>query len=385
LRARLADVRFFFEKDKAVKLKDKAHKLKGIIQNEQLGSVYEKTERLKNLVNIIADRLSFVPAEKEKLLRSAELSKADLVTEMVFEYHELQGKMGGVYARSDGEDTDVANAIYEQYLPNFVNDPLPGTKLGGALAFADKIDSLMSSFVLGYLPKGSGDPYGLRRLALGIIRIMFEIKYEFPLNSIVSTAFTYFSEKLRQKNPEASKNMLEFIRQRLSVYFQTNGFDYDIVDAVLSSKEWSANIVNTGMKIENLREIRQNENFEPFVLLYRRASNILKQAREKNIAFEGKFQDSKLIQAEEKDLENKCEELDKDYKDLLINKKYNDLFYKLLDFKELLGSFFDKVLVMAEEEDLKFNRLALIERFSKYFEPLADFSKIVLKEEKPHT
>lgn len=381
LEARLRDMQFFFNKDKKTRLEEKVEGLKGVVQNEQLGSLYRKTERTAKLACIIADKLSFSENEKEMTRRAALLAKADLVSEMVFEYPELQGIMGGIYARIDGEPDAVSDAISEHYLPGQIGDAVPGSRPGCAVALADKFDSLCSSFVLGYTPKGSGDPYGLRRMALGAISIILENGYKIPLRSILQPCIAELPAGLREKNAKTFENTLDFIKQRFFVYLSGRGFDYDLIEAILSSYAWDDNLIDTNTRLDVLREVRADDNFEPFILLYRRAANILKQARQKGIEFKDKFDESRLVENEEKALWLKCSEYEKDYKDFLNKKDYKNLFFKLLDFKAVLNNYFDKVLVMVDDETLKGNRLALLERFNGYFIPLADFSKIVLKGE----
>ncbi|MFH1282245.1 MAG: glycine--tRNA ligase subunit beta [bacterium] len=374
--ARLRDVKFFFEKDKQTKLEERVEKLHAVVQNEQLGSLHQKVSRIMVLAGGIAQELKLSQNEQSMLQRAVKLCKTDLITEMVFEYPELQGIIGGIYAGLDGEAPEVAQAISQHYRPLQMGEPLPENIIGKILAIADKIDSLNSSFVLGYIPKGSGDPYGLRRMALGIINIALENNFEISIQSILNKSIELFPEELHEKNMDALANALDFIKQRLSVQFSSLGFSYDTVDAILSSPGWGKSLVNTKVRLQALKEIRSHQNFEPFIILYKRAANILRQASEMKLEFEGDCDPKLFKQKEETDLWERCSNLEKTYFDCLNKREYNKLFFALLEFKDPLNSFFDKVMVMVDAEALKINRLKLIKKFNSYFAPLADFSKI---------
>jgi len=374
--ARLRDIQFFVRKDRQTTLEHKVPSLRRLTQAEELGSVYEKAQRLVSLSSRIAGLLACPPEEEALIGRAALLAKADLVTEMVFEYPELQGTMGGIYAGMDGEDSRVAAAITEQYLPTRLGGPLPQTRLGAILAVADKIDSLCSSFVLGYVPRGSGDPFGLRRMALGMVNIIFAFRFDLPLAVLIDEAFGRLPESLRQKHTQATEALLAFVRQRLAVYFREKGYAHDLVEAVLSYK-W-LDLLGAQARLDAFGAVRVDERFESFILLFRRADNIIAQARQKGCAFDSAPRPEKFTTPEERRLWEVCSMLDADYVGLVQERAFQQLFFRLVEFQIMLHAFFDTVLVMDPDEQVRTNRLSLINHFLQYFFILADCSKIVL-------
>ncbi|MDO8281209.1 MAG: glycine--tRNA ligase subunit beta [Thermodesulfovibrionia bacterium] len=358
LRARLEDARFYYNDDLQKPLWELKDELKNVTFQEELGSIFDKLERVSFICSFIAARLDF--KDEEKLLRAAMLSKADLVSGVVGEFPELQGYMGKVYAIGSGEDEDVADAIYEHYLPRFAEDVLPSSDIGSIISIADKADNIASFFFLGMIPTGSEDPFALRRQAAGIIRILQEKDYPLTLENIIETAL----QSLENHTPSIrslTEKILVFFNQRLEGILLSQGYSYDTVNAVLSVKGLTMKGIKEKMDI--LAAIRKEAGFEGLLTSAKRVYNILGESKA------GEVRKDLFIEESEKALFDSAESLSNE----MDGKDFSGLFR----LQEPINIFFDKVLVMDKDAAVKANRLALLSKVKSIFDTLADFSRIV--------
>ncbi len=276
LRARLADASFFFEEDKKVPLENRVESLKKVVFHTLLGTSHKKVMRFRKLAVKIAAKVK--PSVKKNVDRAALLAKADLESLMVGEFSELQGIMGREYALLAGEKPEVANAIYEHYLPIVAGGDLPQTDEGAIVGIADKIDTIVGFFGVGMPPTGTADPYALRRQALGIINIILARRYPLSLNFLIDESLTSLKDVLKKPAEDIKKDVLDFFKGRLQNQLITQGYAYDTVDAVLSTD--IDDLVPVIEKIKALQAFRQNPEFEPISIAFKRVDNILKDFRE---------------------------------------------------------------------------------------------------------
>ncbi|NPA52504.1 MAG: glycine--tRNA ligase subunit beta [Aquificae bacterium] len=364
LKARLEDALFFYEEDLKKNLEDLYPKLKGILFHEKLGTMLDKVKRNGIIAQIIAKTLKM--KQKSDINRANKLSKTDLLTEMVKEFDELQGIMGMYYALKQGEKEEVAKAIYEHYLPKTAEDPLPKTKIGTILAVADKLDTLTAFFSIGEKPKAGADPFGLRRLALGIVRILVENKLDINLEKILEQ--TIEQVKLPNIDKTLKDQVLDFINARFVFYLKNKGIDTDIINSVLSTKE--PNLYRAYLKIQAVSDLKHNPEFEDIMITFKRIGNIIPSDFKEN--FDKKY----LTKKEEKNLYQKLLKTEKEVLKLLEEKEYKKALEKLLELKPHVDRFFDNVMVMVKENRIKTNRLSLLKRINDLFKKLSDFTKI---------
>ncbi len=383
LSARLKDAEFFFEQDTKRKLEENVEKLKGVVFQEELGTLYDKTQRVIKLSEIIAG-LSNANCEKPILRRIALLSKADSVTEMVGEFPELQGTMGREYARFSGEEKSVADGIYEHHLPLSGSAELPQSIEGAIVSIADKVDTITGDFCIGFLPSGSQDPYGLRRQAQGVIRIILDKKLSLSLDIVVDESLdllrksAHFSRRRLEEISEVKNQIVQFFRQRMESILTDGGINYDEIEATLAVGFYD--LVDAEIRASSIRKLRRSPDFEPVIIAFKRAKNILKQAEERKIkVVSSQFSEEKLKELEERRLWQAFNEIEKETNKLLKKREYQKALEKLVSLRKPVDDFFDKVMVMAEDRKLRDNRLALLNRIVELFCKIADFSKIVVE------
>lgn len=351
LRARFNDARFFWQVDQKKKLIDRVEELAKVTFQAKLGSYKDKTERVVVLGRTIAKQLG---ADAQTVERAARLAKCDLTTDMVKEFTELQGIVGGLYARAQGEGDAVSNAIYDHYKPVSMEDSIPRALEGQVLAIADKLDTLQRCFAIGLAPTGSKDPFALRRAAQGIVKILFEAGLELPLLDMV----------------EDDEALVAFLRERIDFYLRdTRGFAYDEVNAVLATSVSS--LRNLAERLEALHHVRPTGDFEPLAASFKRIKNILRQAREEN---PGKVNDQLLSDGPERDL---YEALILVRERLNTSAEYRDKLAQIATLRPKVDSFFDKILVNDPNPAIRKNRLALLNSLLTEFSSIADFSEIV--------
>ncbi|MBM7623187.1 glycine--tRNA ligase subunit beta [Sporohalobacter salinus] len=372
LRARLADGMFFYEEDQKESLEDKVDELKNIIFQEDLGTIYEKVERLVKLSEVFAEKLNLSEKEINDSKRAAYLSKADLVTEMVIEFPKLEGVMGQEYARLSGENKAVADAIFEHYLPRHATDILPQTKSGQIVSIADKIDNIVGCFGVGLIPTGSQDPYALRRQAQGIVKIILAADLRLNLDELINNALDLFvdGEKLERDLDEVKTEILDFFKQRLERILEERGVRYDVSDAVL---DIDITDINGAVKrAEAVMEFRSKEEFENLLAAYNRAGNLAEKAVSEEINSE------LFIDKSEEKLYAAYQSTKDILEKLLADSDYTSALDELVTLQEPIDNFFNSVMVMADDEAVKENRLALLKNIVGAFTKVADFSNIVV-------
>jgi glycyl-tRNA synthetase beta chain len=382
LRARFNDAQFFWQADQKIPLRDRVEMLKSVTFQKDLGSYYEKASRMSHLVDI--GGADFDRPERKinrKALHAAAwLAKTDLATELVKEFTELQGIVGGLYARAQGLDPAIADAIYDHYKPESMDDASPRTLESALLALADKSDTIAGMFALGLQPTGSKDPFGLRRQANGIVRIIIEHNLPVDLRMLFHMALVGYkgseAEKKFTQLDKYSDSISAFFRERLEFYLRdVRGFAYDEVNAVLAAG--ADRVTDVLARAQAVSEVRKSADFEPISVAFKRIKNILRQAREAGKGATGNFDSALLQDAAEKHLAESVEKTAPLVSELRHKHKYAEALSEIAKLRPALDTFFDKVMVMAEDEKLRSNRLLLLEKMLNDFSTIADFSEIV--------
>ncbi|MBP2632457.1 MAG: Glycyl-tRNA synthetase beta subunit [Firmicutes bacterium] len=370
LRARLADAQFFFEEDCKVKLIDRLEKLKTVVFQEGLGSIFDKAGRLAKIAAFLLAHTGAPSAVLPTIERAATLAKTDLVTGMVCEFTELQGIMGREYAILNGETSEVAEAIYEHYLPRFAGDELPKGVAGQFISIADKIDNIVATFSRGLVPTGSQDPYALRRQALGIVNILIDAKYSISLEALIKEAVGLLSITDEEKDARILDEAQEFFRLRLKNVLTDEEIRYDIVDAALSCG--MDDVYATYLKAKAVSEQVASKDMTKSIQAFVRVGNLAKKAETIEI------KESLFNTAEEIDLYKAYVSAASAVDSLVEGKDYTGAIDAMMDLTAPIDAFFDKVMVMDKDESIKNNRLALLNRITVMVNKVADFSKVVI-------
>lgn len=370
LRARLSDAEFFFNEDRAIKLEDRLEKLKTVSFQEGLGNMYDKSERLVKMAEMLRFAIN-TPVDEEELRRCALLCKTDLVTGMVIEFTELQGVMGREYALLDGEKPEVATGIFEHYLPRFAGDALPATTIGRIVGIGDKLDNICATFSRGLAPTGSQDPYALRRQALGVINILLDANYHISLAKIIAGTL-YLLDIKPEEAGKLVPQIMEFFKQRLRNLLMDQGIRYDVIDAVFADKR-NDDMVDLAVRCKALAAYVEAGNAEPLVQVSVRVSNLCKKI-EKEVAISGAlFKDES---------ENKLHEVvaavSKEIIPEIVLYDYAAVLKAGEKVIEPVNTFFDNVMVMDEDENVKNNRLAMLEEVRGIVNAVGDLSLLVL-------
>lgn len=364
IRPRFSDAAFFWEQDKKHSLESRREKLQTVVFQQKLGTLYDKSNRVSKLAAHIAKQLN---ADEAQAIRAAELAKCDLITNMVFEFTDLQGTMGRYYAQHDGEAADVAAAMEEQYLPRYAGDDLPQTETGRILALAERLDTLAGIFGIGMKPTGTKDPFALRRAALGVLRIMIEQQLPLDLADLLDQAATNLSEQLGEK-PD-TQAALDYILERLRAYYQEQGIGAELVEAVAALKPTQP--LDFDQRVTAVAAFRELNAAESLAAANKRISNILKKV-------EGEVADAvnaELLQEEaEQALAAAVQAQQDKVVPLFAAGDYKAALLSLAELREPVDRFFDDVMVMADDEALKNNRLALLNRLRGLFLRVADLS-----------
>ena len=356
---RLADSEFFWNQDKAKKLEERLPDLDSVMFMKSLGSMGQKAKRIESLSSHISDLVGF---DQKASARAGLLSKSDLLSEMVGEFADLQGIMGGYYAANDGETQAVSVAIREHYQPRFAGDKVPSTNEGLVVAIADKLDTISGIYGIGQAPTGSKDPYALRRLALGLLRILLEAKIELNLKSLIDYSLNLH---LKEVDRSCGDDIYSFMMDRLKAYYKDANIDSNVYEAVLAVSPESP--LDFHLRVEALNEFTQSENSKSLIEANKRIANILKDSNEKNETLNPKI----LIDDSEIKLFNASESLSKK---LSGSKDYQEVMKSLIDLKDSIDSFFDNVMVNTDDDKLKSSRLALIRKIRLLFLSVADIS-----------
>jgi len=366
IRPRFSDAEFFWNQDRKTRLADRVESLDTVVFQKQLGTLLDKTRRVAKLAEHITETLG---GDKQLALRAAELCKCDLMTDMVFEFTDLQGTMGRYYASHDGEDPVVANALDDYYKPRFSGDELPDHVISQSLAIADRLDTLTGIFAIGQTPTGAKDPFALRRAALGVLRIIIEQKLDLDLKVLISKAASHHDKSI--KADKTVNAVFDYMLERLNSYYQDQNISADVRDSVLSLKP--AKPLDIDQRIHAVSEFRKLDAAESLAAANKRIGNILKKVK-------GKLPEkvnNKLFQDDaEKTLNDNLVTL-KDTVQAAINEaRYQDALNQLADLHEPVDKFFDDVMVMADDEALKNNRIALLNQLHGLFMQVADISRL---------
>jgi glycyl-tRNA synthetase beta chain len=341
--------------------------LKKVVFQAKLGTSYEKVMRFKALAGFIVQEID--PSLRETVERASLLCKADLVTGMVGEFPKLQGTVGREYARLQGENPAVAEAIYEHYLPTFAGDRLPDSPVGDVISIADKMDTIVGCFGVGLTPTGTADPFGLRRQALGIIRIVLEKKYPLSLSQLVEESGRLLKEKMERPFAEAKKEVLDFFRVRYQNLLLERGYRFDVIEAAISPS--FDELLDVQHRIDALKAAREWADFESVVTAFKRAMNILKgSSPQKGVSL------SALSEGAEKDLYQAFLKAKEKIEIDLDKREYEAALQEMIQMKKPIDDFFDGVMVMVEDQAIRNNRLALLDEIGGLFLRIADFSKL---------
>jgi glycyl-tRNA synthetase beta chain len=365
LRARLSDARFFFEEDKKIPLESRVESLKSVVYQAKLGTSYEKMERFRALAASLAAALN--PAVVAKVQRAATLCKADLVTGMVGEFPEVQGIMGREYALHAGENPEVANAIAEHYLPTQAGGELPASDIGAFVSLADKMDTICGCFSVGLIPTGSADPYALRRSALGVINIILEKGYRRKLSCFIGEALDLLAAKMNRPQEDVQRDVLEFFRVRF-VNLLADRYPGDVVDAVVALG--FDDMVEALAKIAALAEFRKRADFGPLAVAFKRVCNIVKEGEDTPVSA-ALFQDPA-----EGALHAALQSVSGTVGVAVASGDYLAALSGIATLKDGVDLFFEKVMVMAEDERVRCNRLALLTGVARLFGQVADFARL---------
>src|SRR5947208_1871657 len=379
LRARFADARFFWESDQKCRLADYLPKLERVTYESRLGSYRDKVERVRDVARWLSEQwfnLGMHQAHVAEADRSAELAKCDLATEMVREFPELQGVVGGLYSRAQGESDEIADAVYDHYRPVGLDDPLPRNLTGCAVALADKFDSVVGCLAVGVVPTGSSDPYALRRAALGIVKIILERKLPVSLSlSIGAAGKALLSHKpKRGVSPDQESKILDFVLDRARFVFrEKEQFAYDEVSAVF--RAGADDLVDTEKRLLALRVIRKSKNFEPLAVSFKRIRKILEKA---NVAPGNSLHvNPELFEnAAERGLHSAVRDAASKVQAQKRAGKYREALEAIAGLRKVIDQFFDGVMVMADNEAVRNNRLALLAELLREFTTVADFSEL---------
>jgi glycyl-tRNA synthetase beta chain len=368
--ARLKDAEFFYQEDLKIPLEEMVEKLKKVVHLEGLGTVYDRVQRMVAVSGYLARVLGLTEQERKTAERAAYLAKADLVTNMVFEFPELQGIMGEYYALASKESKEVGQAIREHYQPRFAGDELPETKPGAVVAIADKIDSLVGCFALGLEPTGSQDPYALRRQALGICHIALARGFDFSLKELVANAYEAFKGmELQRSLAEVQERLDDFFRTRMRNLFLDRNYSYDLVDAALGPSADRIQAVRG--RLVALAAVRQKPEMESLLTAYTRAAHLTRQAGEQKV-------DTALFQDEgERELYNAWLTIKNDVVHLAEEGKYQEALLRGAELTGPIDRFFNEVMVMVDDTALRENRLALLKDITVTLGMLGDLDKIV--------
>lgn len=367
--ARLEDALFFYKEDTKKNLESYIEKLKSVVFQAKLGTVYDKTLRIENLSSNIIDLLN-LQQDKEDAKRAAKLCKADLVTGMVFEFTELQGIMGREYARVSGENEAVCEAIFEHYLPRFAGDILPKTNAGIALSIADKLDSIAGFFAIGIQPTGSQDPYALRRQALGVLNILMDSKLDISLKELVELELNNYSN-LEFNKEEVVNSIMEFFKERIKNLFRDLGIRYDVIDAVLSSE--INDISDMHLRATELNNWLDKDELVEMLTAFNRVSTLAQKAVSSDV------NEQLLTEDAEINLYKEFNNIKVKVKELLNDKKYSEALDSFASLRPSIDAMFDSVMVMDKDEAIKNNRLGLLKQIYDTMLSICDLSKIVYK------
>ena len=369
LEARLADAKFFYDEDLKINLADNVEKLKTIVFQEKLGTIYEKMQRVQKGTAVISDLLLLGEDVKERAMRAAFLAKADLVSNVVYEFPELQGIMGYKYAYAQGEHPLTSKAIAEHYMPKNADDEIPLTFEGLVCSMADKMDTIVGCFAAGIEPTGSQDPYALRRQAAGICSMILGRSVLVSLTALIEQAINNYPAEIVGDKDALCKRVYEFFEQRIRNVLNDKGYRYDVIEAVVTCGY--DNLTETLLRAEALNKMQATDTFAKVLTAFTRANNLAKKAEGSEVNAEY------LVEEVEKQLWNDVQFAETAIANQVQDRLYAEALTVISTLEESISAFFDGVMVMDENENIKNNRLALLVRVSALSNKIADLTKIV--------
>jgi len=374
LKARLADARFFWEQDLKAGLQKRAPRLKQVLFQEKLGSYDDKAQRLKKIVSYLCGKIETCKTTKE-LGVAAELCKVDLITDMVREFPALQGTMGGLYAKAEGFPPPVVRAIAEHYLPVSVDDPSPASLEGAILSLADKLDSIVGVVGLGIQTTGSSDPFGLRRNAQGVCKIIIDKKLRFPFDRLIEKIISAYGDRLKRPKAEILAQLREFFAGRLHYLLERDGIRYDLINAALGAG--LDDLYHVYLRAKALDAFKSGPQFEPLILMAKRVTNILTGQTTASLNPDA------FVEKAERELYATFAIIKENVAPMIAKGDFVQAQKIVFRIQPALNAFFEKVMVMTEETKLRKNRLALLQAIRKTLSPIADYAQVVVEGEKP--
>jgi glycyl-tRNA synthetase beta chain len=395
LRARFNDARFFWQTDQKIPLRQRVDMLKAVTFQKDLGSYFDKTMRVQKLGSLISEALRSAGSSVRPgvVFKAALLAKADLTTELVKEFTELQGIVGGLYAKAQQLDPilpaataeAIGDAIYDQYKPESMDDSVPRSVEGAVLAIADKTDSIAGMFALGLQPTGSKDPFALRRAANGIVKIIAEHKLPLPIAKLFSDARAEYAgseaERRFSKEIDFDEAIANFMRERLEFYLRdARGFAYDVVNAVLAAG--CDDIVDAIARAEAVSEVRGSEDFASISVAFKRIKNILRQARDRDLEIPEQYDLKRLVEESERTLSEAIGEIGPRFAGYRLRGEHSLALAEMAKLRHPIDAFFDHVMVMSENVSLRANRLGFLQLLIRNFSSIADFGEIVTESTK---
>ncbi len=372
LRARLADAQFFYQSDEKALFDPWNKRLEGVLFQAELGTLADKVNRVKSIAGKLAASISSDTGFEKRVVRAAELCKADLVSQVVVEFPKLQGVMGRVYAKVANEPQDVAAAIEEHYRPTYSGGRLPETSTGAVLAIADKLDSICGCFSVGLKPTGASDPYALRRQGIGIINIMLSKKFSVSLNQMIVQALQPFADKAQSSIDAIAADIYTFLSNRMSRQLTDEGFSKDVIAAIISTRVDS--VPDVWSRVKALQGLKGAPDFEPLAVAFKRVVNIIRKAEDVS---EASVNEALFQHASEKDLLAAFTTVQAGALGHLDAGRFEAGLLAIASLRDPVDAFFDGVLVMAEETDIRRNRLALLGAIAGLFNKFADFTKLL--------
>ncbi|MFW6053052.1 MAG: glycine--tRNA ligase subunit beta, partial [Desulfosalsimonas sp.] len=372
LKARLEDARFFYQADLKISPEDRVESLKSVVFQAELGSVYDKTMRIKKLAEILCSRLGISGRELENARRAALLCKTDLVSHVVDEFPKLQGVMGRIYAKAGGYEDEVAYAIEDHYKPSYSGGPLPEATTGAVLCIADKTDTICGCFSAGLVPTGASDPYALRRQGIGIIQTALDRNFDFSLTEIIRAGLEMSGMKDEELDRKAA-GVFGFLKNRIAYLLEDSGVAKDLAAAAISASADS--IPDVWSRAKALHKLKSAPDFDSLAVAFKRVVNIIRKADQSEVA--GAAVSEKLFaEPAEKKLFESFLQARENVSSCLVQGRFDEAFSEIAALKPDVDMFFDTVLVMSEDEGTRKNRLALLKQISDLFGRLADFSRI---------
>ncbi len=371
LRARLSDAEFFYKSDLEISPEVRVEKLKSVLFQAKLGSMYEKSMRIVKISEFLADAVKADPEFKSQIKRAAVLCKSDLVSQVVIEFTKLQGVMGRVYAAAAGEGQAVADAIEEHYRPTYSGGPLPKNRIGALLSIADKIDSICGCFSVGLVPTGAADPYALRRQGIGIIQIMLDQGFVFSLSALINFTLARFEKMAVVPLKETAEHIIDFLGRRMSRLLVEEGFSKDVIAAITEVS--IDHVPDVWNRVKALEELKAAPDFVPLATAFKRVVNIRKKTDLARVAAVNAdlFEDAAETALHEAFLKVKSS-----VETCLETADFSQALLDIASLRDTVDEFFEKVLVMTKEDALRLNRLALLGEIAGLFGRIADFSRI---------